>query len=61
MCCAVCVVWCGCRASEVMLPDVRHPVFLALLEYLYTDQLEIPLDMAMELFQVTFLALSCQL
>ena len=44
-----------------MLPDVRHPVFLALLEYLYTDQLEIPLDMAMELFQVTFLALSCQL
>lgn len=39
------------RASEIVLQDVRHPIFLALLEYLYTDQCEIPLDIAMELFQ----------
>ncbi|CAM9788441.1 unnamed protein product [Chrysoparadoxa australica] len=39
------------RAREIVLPDVRQPIFLALLEYLYTDEVEIPLDMAMELFQ----------
>ena len=39
------------RAREIELQDVRHPIFLALLEYLYTDHVEIALDMAMELFQ----------
>lgn len=34
------------------MPDVRYPIFLALLEYLYTDQVAIDLDIAMELFQV---------
>lgn len=39
------------RAREIELQDVRHPIFIALLEYLYTDHVEIALDMAMELFQ----------
>lgn len=39
------------RAAEIVLPDVRHPIFLAMLEYLYTDQVNVPLDIAMELFQ----------
>ncbi|CAN0329150.1 unnamed protein product, partial [Phaeothamnion confervicola] len=29
------------RAREVVLEDVRHPIFLALLEHLYTDDIEI--------------------
>jgi leucine-zipper-like transcriptional regulator 1 len=41
------------RAKEIVLEDVRKPIFLALLEYLYTDEVEIPLDIAMELFQVS--------
>jgi len=40
------------RASEVTIPDMRHGVFLLLLEYLYTDQVEVNLESAMELFQV---------
>ena len=39
------------RAAEVVLHDVRHPIFMKLLEYLYTDQVDVPLDMTMELFQ----------
>lgn len=39
------------RLSEVVLPDVRHQIFLSLLEYVYTDTLDIQLDVAMELFQ----------
>jgi hypothetical protein len=40
------------RAQEVVIPDVRHSIFLALLEYLYTDDAaEVQLDMAMELFE----------
>jgi hypothetical protein len=39
------------RQSEVVIPDVRHSIFLALLEYLYTDAIEVPLDIAMELFE----------
>lgn len=26
------------RAKTITLPDVRRPIFLALLEYLYTDE-----------------------
>ena len=36
--------------SVVKLEVVRHPIFLAVLEYLYTDDVFIPLDCAMELF-----------
>lgn len=36
--------------SVVNLPIVRHQIFIAVLEYLYTDNVVIPLDSAMELF-----------
>jgi hypothetical protein len=38
--------------EQVELQDVRYPIFLALLEYLYTDDVAIDLEIAMELFQV---------
>ncbi|CEM13230.1 unnamed protein product [Vitrella brassicaformis CCMP3155] len=39
------------RQSEpVEIKNVSHRVFLGLLEYLYTDELDISLDMAMDLF-----------
>jgi BTB/POZ domain len=41
------------RAKEVVLEDVRRPIFLALLSYLYTDEVEVALDDAMELFQAS--------
>ena len=34
------------REKEVVLPDVRYNIFLALLEHLYTDTVEIPLEIA---------------
>ena len=40
------------RAREIPLEDVRRPIFIALLEYLYTDEVDVALDIAMELFQV---------
>ncbi|KAJ8610230.1 hypothetical protein CTAYLR_008520 [Chrysophaeum taylorii] len=39
------------RAKEIAIDDVKHSIFLALLEYLYTDSVDIPLDVAMDLFQ----------
>jgi len=36
--------------SVVHLEIVRHRIFLVVLEYLYTDEVDIPLDIAMELF-----------
>ncbi len=36
--------------SVVNLPIVRHQIFIAVLEYLYTDNVVIPLESAMELF-----------
>lgn len=39
------------RATEIVLPHLRHQIFLAVLEYLYTDEVEVPLDETMELFQ----------
>eukprot|EP00611_Tribonema_gayanum_P011636 TRINITY_DN2194_c0_g1_i1.p1 TRINITY_DN2194_c0_g1~~TRINITY_DN2194_c0_g1_i1.p1 ORF type:complete len:519 (-),score=118.16 TRINITY_DN2194_c0_g1_i1:962-2518(-) len=45
------------RAKEVVLEDVRRPIFLALLQYLYTDEADIALDDAMELFQVPMLTM----
>eukprot|EP00638_Chattonella_subsalsa_P015437 CAMPEP_0117818270 /NCGR_PEP_ID=MMETSP0949-20121206/1148_1 /TAXON_ID=44440 /ORGANISM="Chattonella subsalsa, Strain CCMP2191" /LENGTH=452 /DNA_ID=CAMNT_0005656753 /DNA_START=128 /DNA_END=1486 /DNA_ORIENTATION=+ len=39
------------REREITLQDVRYPIFLALLEYLYTDEVNVSLDIAMELLQ----------
>ena len=39
------------RSREVVIPDVRHPIFLGLLEYLYTDTTTLTLENAMEMFQ----------
>ena len=39
------------RASELEIPDIRYPIFLQLLEFLYSDSVKIPLESAMELFQ----------
>ena len=39
------------RAREVEIPHVKHSIFMKLLEYLYTDSIDIPLDMAMDLFE----------
>jgi len=39
------------REREIVLRDVRRPIFLALLEYLYTDDVQVDLDVAMELLQ----------
>jgi hypothetical protein len=38
---------------QVVLEDVRYPIFQALLEYVYTDSLQVDLDefAVMELFQ----------
>ena len=38
------------KQSVVHLEIVRHRIILAVLEYLYTDDVEIPLELAMELF-----------
>ena len=35
---------------------MRYPIFLALLEYLYTDSVAVELDIAMVLFQVSKVA-----
>jgi len=43
----------GMRESSeprIEIKDVRHDVFCALLQYLYTDRQDVSLDMAMELF-----------
>ena len=37
--------------DRIAIHDVRKDIFLRLLEYLYTDDVEVDLDMAMELFQ----------
>jgi len=39
------------RAASVAINGVRRDIFVALLEYLYTDHVDVGLDMAMELFQ----------
>merc|ERR1712226_992533 len=37
--------------STIKIEQVRHQIFLAVLEYLYTDDLKIPLRIAMDLFE----------
>lgn len=39
------------RLSKIHIEEVRHHIFLAILEYLYTDQLRISISDAMELFE----------
>uniref|UniRef100_K3WUC3 BTB domain-containing protein n=1 Tax=Globisporangium ultimum (strain ATCC 200006 / CBS 805.95 / DAOM BR144) TaxID=431595 RepID=K3WUC3_GLOUD len=38
------------RAREVEITDIRRPIFLSFLEYLYSDYLDVSVDVAMELF-----------
>ena len=37
--------------SKIRIEQVSHPIFLQVMEYLYTDQLKIPVESAMELFE----------
>jgi hypothetical protein len=39
-------------AREIDIPDVRYNIFVQLLQYLYTDEVTITTETAMELFQV---------
>lgn len=39
------------RMSEIPISQVRHPIFVSILEYLYTDHLKITLGAAMEIFE----------
>jgi hypothetical protein len=39
------------KEETIRIEQVSHPIFLEILEYLYTDQLRIPLESAMELFE----------
>ena len=41
-----------CRAREVVVHDVKYSTFLLVLHYLYTDEVQIQIDNAMDLFQV---------
>jgi len=41
----------GASKTPIRINDVRHQIFIALLEYLYTDRVDVQLDEAMELFQ----------
>ena len=38
------------NSSTIHLEEVRYPIFLSILEYLYTDNLDIQVESAMELF-----------
>mmetsp|Transcript_61128 Transcript_61128/g.107367 ORF Transcript_61128/g.107367 Transcript_61128/m.107367 type:complete len:254 (-) Transcript_61128:199-960(-) len=40
------------RAREVVVHDVKYSTFLLVLHYLYTDEVQIQIDNAMDLFQV---------
>lgn len=39
------------KLATIRIEQVSHPIFLQILEYLYTDQLEISFESAMELFE----------
>lgn len=39
------------RAAEVVIDDVRYTTFTLLLEFLYSDHIEVSFENAMELFQ----------
>lgn len=40
------------RANEIIIQDVKYATFLMLMEYIYTDNVEIGVENAMDLFQV---------
>jgi hypothetical protein len=40
------------RSREVEITDIRLPIFLSFLEYLYSDQIDVSVDAAMDLFVV---------
>ncbi|TMW64826.1 hypothetical protein Poli38472_008993 [Pythium oligandrum] len=40
------------RAREIVITDIRRPIFLAFLEYLYSDDIDVSVESAMELFVV---------
>lgn len=40
------------KASSVVVEDVKYSTFVLLMEYLYTDDVQISVETAMELFQV---------
>lgn len=42
----------GYRANAIPIKDVKYSTFVLLLEYLYTDEVNITVDTAMELFQL---------
>lgn len=39
------------RENEIIIPDVRHGVFLQFLQFLYSDHVDVSMESAMELFQ----------
>ncbi len=41
-----------CRASSIVIEEVKYSTFLSLMEYIYTDYVQINKDSAMELFHV---------
>ena len=38
--------------KEIVLQEIKYESFLSVLQYLYTDQVNVNLDNAMELFQI---------
>jgi len=40
------------RANEISIADVKHASFLQVLEYLYTDEVSITVECAMDLFEI---------
>jgi leucine-zipper-like transcriptional regulator 1 len=39
------------RATEIVIGDVRYAAFIQVLEYVYSDEVEVTPEIAMELFQ----------
>lgn len=48
------------RAREIEITDVRRPIFLSFLEYLYSDYLDVSVEVAMELFVVADRVRGCE-
>jgi hypothetical protein len=46
------------RAREVVIPDVKYNTFLQLMQYLYTDEADVTVDTAMEMFRVRTIVLT---
>jgi len=48
------------RAGEIAIREISYSVFLMLLEFIYCDTLEIPLNSAMDLYRVIVLLTTCE-